>query len=628
MAIHYSLSLPEPHTHILEVQIRFDAAAGSLELVMPSWTPGSYLLREYARNVQDFAPSDASGGALPFRKIDKNTWRIDAAGAGEVTARYRVYANELSVRTSHLDASHGYVNGASVFMYVSDREDEEVRLTIERPQGWEVATSLRDSGSGDWVAEDYDELVDCPIEIGTQRVIEWEQEGIPHRYAFWGPTGGLDEDQLVADTRRVIDVCSKLFGGLPYDRYLFLVHVGPEGRGGLEHKTSTTLLVTQATLTGEGYESLISLVAHEFFHVWLGKRIRPAPLGPFDYTRENYTRNLWVVEGFTTYFTDRILLLAGLMSPERYLERLGDAIAKHQELPGRHHQSLEDSSFDTWIKFYRPDAHTPNSQVSYYQKGALVAMALDLEIRSKWRGERSLDGVMQELWRRHEESSGSGFAEEGEGGIQEVVEEVYGGSVGELFAAWVRGVDEIDFDGVLARAGLKLVEGTGADVRISQRGHPSASGGPGLPMTMEAGLRAEAAGPGAVQPAGATNYRNGPRIVPPSATETRMGLRLREETGGRVKVTNVLEGSPAHRAGVNVGDEILAIDGARVRLLSIAAKASGGGEGTKLELLLMRREEVLTLDVQLDAPVPRRARVVWAEETSQQDVGAEWLRLS
>ena len=237
MAIHYSLSLPEPHTHILEVQIRFDAAAGSLELVMPSWTPGSYLLREYARNVQDFAPSDASGGALPFRKIDKNTWRIDAAGAGEVTARYRVYANELSVRTSHLDASHGHVNGASVFMYVSDREDEEVRLTIERPQGWEVATSLRESGSGDWVAEDYDELVDCPIEIGTQRVIEWEQEGIPHRYAFWGPTGGLDEDQLVADTRRVIDVCSKLFGGLPYDRYLFLVHVGPAGRGGLEHQT-------------------------------------------------------------------------------------------------------------------------------------------------------------------------------------------------------------------------------------------------------------------------------------------------------------------------------------------------------------------------------------------------------
>jgi predicted metalloprotease with PDZ domain len=610
VAVEYTLSMPAPHTHLFDVQVRIPAAEHPLELVMPSWTPGSYLLREFPRNVQDFAAHDSAGLPLAHRKIDKNRWRVEDSGApGPVTVRYRVYANELSVRTSHLDASHGYVNGASVFMYARGLEGERATVRVEAPDEWRVATSLRELEDGSFAAENYDELVDCPMEIGPHRTLAWEQHGIPHRYVIWGP-GEVDEARLIADTRRIIEVCAGMFGGLPYDRYLLILHLAPEVRGGLEHATSTSLLVTSASVT-EDYESLIALVAHEFFHVWLAKRIRPVPLGPFDYTRENYTRNLWVVEGFTTYYTDRILLHAGLMTPARYLERLGDSIARLRAVPGRHHQTLEDSSFDAWIKFYRPDAHSPNSQVSYYHKGSLVALTLDLEIRRASGGERSLDDVLRLLWERSGQGE-RGFPEEGEGAIQDVVEEVHGGCLEDLFARYVRGTEEIDFEEHLGAAGLRLearVEG-GDALERGIRGEVGAGAGDGSPAPGRAEAGNEVAGPDAAR-------RLPPRITRPPVHESRLGMRL-VETGGRVRVAFVLEGTPAHHAGVNAGDELLAVDGVRLTVARLGQLLGGAEEGDLLRLLVMRRDRVVALELLVGEEVARQASLAPDLEASEE----------
>ncbi|HUE97472.1 MAG TPA: PDZ domain-containing protein [Longimicrobiaceae bacterium] len=578
--IEYHLSISEPHTHLVEVEVRIPAAEAEVELVMPSWTPGSYLLREFARNVQDFAVHDGSGLRLAWRKVDKNTWRVEA-GSGPMLARYRVYANELTVRTSHVDSTHAYLNGASVFMYVRGAEREGARLRIDAPAGWRIATSLHETDTGSFRAADYDELADSPIEIGRHRTIVWDQEGIPHRYAVWGGEE-IDEERLIADTRGIVEVCSEMFGGLPYDRYLFLLHVVPGGRGGLEHSTSSSLQVPPAWLSGAEYQSLLALVAHELFHVWLGKRIRPEPLGPFDYTAENYTRNLWVVEGFTTYYTDLILLRAGLITRPRYLERLGDSIARLHALPGRMHQTLEDSSFDAWIRFYRPDSHTPNAQISYYHKGALVALALDLEIRRATSGERSLDDVMRAVWESWR-ASGRGFPEARERGIRKVVAEIAGEGVANLLDRYVTTVEEIDFDTHLEAAGLALSATAATKPETPADGEPEGPTVAAVPPT---------------------------KIEPPGAHESRLGMRIREEADAAPKVTHVLAGLPAHAAGINAGDELVAVDGRKATVAEIGRLLQVKEEGDRLELLVSRRGRIVSVCLALEAPTLRRAHLI------------------
>lgn len=605
--------MPDPHTHLFEVEVRVVASGDSLELVMPSWTPGSYLLREFARHVQDFRAEADDGTALTWRKQDGSTWRIGTTAGREVRARYRVYANEPTVRTSHLDASHAYVNGASVFMFAQGREAESHELEVTAPGGWRVTTALPSAdetavndapeGAGDRPrfeldapvvlrARDFDELVDSPIELGAHRLIEWEQAGVPHAYAVWG-RGAVDEERLVADTRRIVDATRALFGGdLPYDRYLFILHLLPGGRGGLEHRASSSLQAGPDALRGgEPYESFLALVAHEFFHVWNAKRIRPDPLGPFDYTRENHTRNLWVVEGVTSYYQEVILRAAGLITAERFLERLALSISRLEVLPGRHHQSLEESSFDTWIRFYRPDEHTPNSQVSYYHKGALVALLLDLEIRRATGGERSLDDVMRVLWERFGRED-RGFPEALRPGIQRVVEEVAGESLEAFFAAYVQGTEELDFSRALAVVGVELERGGG--------GEEGRDGEPGARQ----GEAAEAA-----------------------VRESRLGIRAQEKDG-RLRIANVLAGSSGYDAGLNAGDEVVAIDGAQVGAgQPVAPLLEGKGE---VEVALLRRGELLRLQVPVGPEPPPPLRLTVAEEARgrAEEMLRSWLRLS
>lgn len=575
MAVRYRLSMPEPATHLFHVEMELDTVREAVRLVMPSWTPGSYLLREFPRHVQRFRAEDGAGQALSWTKTDKGSWRVEAPADGRLRVRYEVYANELTVRTSHLDASHGFVSPTGIFLYCDGRLGEPHLVSVDAPEGWRVATALRPGPTGDLAARDYDELADSPLEIGTHELAEWEVAGRTHRYAVWG-RGNHDLARLQADTTRILEAEHAFWGDVPYQDFTLIVHLSPGGAGGLEHRDSTVLLADRWAFRGRAYERFLGLVAHELFHLWNGKRLRPAALGPFDYTRENYTRDLWVVEGITTYYTELMLLRAGLISPARYMEKLGEAISRMQNTPGRLLQPLADASFDTWIKFYRPDANTPNSSISYYEKGALVALLLDLRIRAATAGARSLDDVMRRLWVEYG-ARDVGFPE---GAFEETAADVAGEDLSAFFDRCVRGTEELPYEEVFAAAGLAL----------------------------------ERAGPPTTRPGEA------PR------PELLGGMGLRAE-GGRVVVQHVLADTPAQRAGLNAGDELLALDGLRVSLESLAARLAERRPGERVELAVFRRDELLRLDLEVGEPpqrlVVRRRPGAGAEQAALLD---DWLR--
>ncbi|HEY6098522.1 MAG TPA: hypothetical protein VIW03_03775, partial [Anaeromyxobacter sp.] len=372
-----------------------------VELAFPVWTPGSYLVREYARHVEGLAAADGDGAALPVERLDKHRVRIRAGAARRAVLRYRVYANELTVRTAHLDGTHGYVNGAAVFPYVPGREGEPHVLEVVPPPGWRVSTAL-EGGPTTFRARDYDELADSPLEIGEHRIVRFTVLGRPHELAIWG-RGNLDEGRLAGDARAVVETFAALMGGLPYERYVFIVHLTDKRRGGLEHARSTTLNVARTSFfPREAYEETLGLLAHEFFHLWNVKRLRPAAFVPFDYAREQYTRLLWWFEGATSYYENVALARAGILEPKRWLKVLGQALTALERTPGARKMSVEEASFLAWVKHYRPDENSPNSAISYYLKGELVALALDLELRRRG---KSLDDVLRTLYARFAERS-------------------------------------------------------------------------------------------------------------------------------------------------------------------------------------------------------------------------------
>ncbi len=563
----YRLSMPAPHTHLFEVALQVEDVLAPVRLVLPSWTPGSYLLREFPRHVQSFAAEAGDGTPLPWAKLDKNRWEVEAPRDGVLQVRYTVYANELTVRTSHLDASHGYVNGASVFMYVEGHEHLPCSLEVSAPETWRVTTALPCTDAA-FRAADYHALIDSPLEIGTHAVLPFDAGGVSHRYAVWG-RGNLDPDRLVQDTQRIIDAVATFWGGLPYPHFTFLLHLLPGGQGGLEHRDSCSLQADRWAFRGREYEQFLSLVAHEHFHAWNGKRLYPAALGPLDYTRENYTRDLWVVEGLTTYYTDRMLRAAGVITPERYLERLGETINRLQALPGRHRQTLADSSFDTWIRFYRPDENTPSSQISYYQKGALVGLLLDLRIRGLTENRRSLDDAMRLLWHRFG-TRGVGYPE---GAVECAAEEVCAVPLGDFFDRYLRSTAELNYADEFAAVGLILTPRT------------------------EAG-------------------------------EVQLGVQVREEAG-RVRVTQVLADTPAARGGLNAGDELVALDGLRVNAKAVAARLAERTPGQQIQVTIFRRDELLTLNVTPEpaAACPLQLKRTPTPSAVQEATYRSWLYL-
>ncbi|MGC8490004.1 MAG: M61 family metallopeptidase, partial [Clostridia bacterium] len=452
MTITYEVDCTAPERQVYHVTLTLGELAPGLHvLTLPVWG-AAYEVRDFARHLFGLEVTDPSGVPMGVVKTAKNTWEFEAA-ASSATVTYHVYANELVVESSHLDATHAYWSGHTLFFIVDGVRDLPIDLFVRVPVGWHISTGLDPAGAepGHYRAPHYDHLVDCPVEAGTHPRYRFMVQGKRHEIAVWGH-GNEEPDRLVSDVRRIVETASSLFGGLPYKHYTFLVHL-TEGGGGVEHRNSTTCQTSPlAFKPWSRYKRTLNLFAHEFFHLWNVKRIRPAVLDRPDYNREVYTRLLWAMEGVTSYYAPLLLRRAGLYSVEDYTETLADAIKSLESKPGRRVMSAAHASFDTWMANYDQGPDVANRAISYYLKGSLVGFVLDMEIRRRTLNRRSLDDVLRLLYERYA-AHGVGFSE---GAYQAAAEDVAGGSLAAFFARYVEGVDELPVEAALSLVGLAL----------------------------------------------------------------------------------------------------------------------------------------------------------------------------
>ncbi|MGI8638416.1 MAG: M61 family metallopeptidase [Pyrinomonadaceae bacterium] len=554
--ISFTVSMSKPFTHLLEVEMRVQSASlpAQAEIKMPVWTPGSYLIREYARHIQDFAVKDAGGNTLDWRKINKNTWQIDTKGANEIVINYKVYANELTVRTNELNADHAFFTNAAVLMFPKDFLNAPSTLKVVPFGDWKIATGLPkvEGQTNTFRAENFDILYDSPFEVGNFLEVPFVVDGIPHRYVIEGE-GNYDTKKIAQDTAKIIEQAKAIFGELPYKDYTFILNL--RGGGGLEHLNSTALQWQKFGFKPESrYKAFLNLVAHEYFHLWNVKRIRPDALGPFDYEHENYTRNLWIAEGGTAYYESILLRRAGLISDKDVLDSKVAVIKALQNRPGRFETSLEDASFDAWIKYYRQDENSINNQISYYDKGELVNFLLDVEIRKDSSGAKSLDDVMRYLYNE--------FFKKGKNYMpadyQKTAEMMAGKSLDEFFRQYVRGTSEIDYDSILSGVGLKLVV-EGSDKKQAYLG----------------------------------------------ATLT--------ENDGKLTVTSLPSNTPAYQQGLNTADQIVAIDGNRASQSFLQSYLSERKPGDKVKLTVFRFDTLRELDITLGEQANQNYSIVPVE---------------
>ncbi|MEO8155344.1 MAG: PDZ domain-containing protein [Rhizobacter sp.] len=549
--ISYRVDITDAHAHLFRVTLTVPQPAAEQGLSLPVWIPGSYLIREFARHISGLQARQGSR-EVALQQIDKATWVAACKGKAALTLSYLVYAFDNSVRTAFLDANRGFFNGTSLFLRVHGREAEPQRVELRSlPKGWQVATALHAvktdaRGQGSYEAADYDELVDHPVEMGAFWRGEFKAAGVPHEFVVAGALPDFDGERLLADARRICEAEIAFWHGKKktfFKRYVFMLNAVDDGYGGLEHRASTALIAARRDLPqrgkselNDGYVTLMGLISHEYFHTWNVKRLRPAEFARYDYDRENYTELLWFFEGFTSYYDDLLLLRGGLIDDARYLKLLAKTLTGVLGLPGRKVQSVAQASFDAWVKYYRSDENTPNATISYYTKGSLVALAIDLTLRSEGRG--SLDDVMRLLWER---SSGGPISE---ADIAAALAEVGGRSYAKELKAWVHGVDDLPWRALLAKTGVVW----------SQQA--------------------------------------------PSVAQ-RLGLRASESALTGIKLNNVLRGGVAEAAGLSVGDEVIAVDGWRVRRLDDLPRLMVGKKAA--QVLVARDQRMLTLSLELPA---------------------------
>ena len=565
----YRIRIERPDDHVARVSVDIPChdGQGPLEVTLPAWCPGSYLIRDYARHVRDLRATGAGGAALSAIKRDKSTWTIDPGGASSVRVDYTIYGHELTVRTNHIDGTHAFLHGPATFLYPEALRKAPVTVELVAPRAWRLATplaggALGSPGRGPLTAASIDELFDAPIHLGHTEERRFDVGGVPFELAIWGerlPGGVFTVDHLVDDlTAIAVDHARRVDGGgglaLPFPRYTFLVMLSHEAYGGLEHRAGSANLYNPAALTTrKQYEGLLELLSHELFHAWNGKRIAPPALVDFDYSREAYTRCLWVMEGLTSHYDRFALRSAGRVTAKSFLDKVLDDWTRLLATPGRARQSLEDSSFDAWIKLYKPDESNLNTTVSYYLKGGLTALALDLEVRRRSGGDRSLDDALRLLWRRHG-ATGEPHPED----VRPLFEEATGLELGEFFARYITGTEDPPLGAELAHVGVEL--------------------------------RALA----------------DPATIADGATPVWLGATM-----SGLRVTGVPDGSPAACAGLAVGDELCAIDRFRVTGEGDArTQLATRRPGDTVELAVFRRGRLVLLAATLEAAPPTRHELV------------------
>jgi predicted metalloprotease with PDZ domain len=546
--IRYTLRFPAPHTHYIEVEAAIPTAGRpDVEVYMATWTPGSYLIREYERNVE--AVTAATGTrSLAVTKSTKNRWKIATGGAANVTLRYKVYSREMTVRNNWVEAGFAMMNGAPTFITLVERAARPHEVRIELPAAWKkVETALEPvSGSANtFRAPDFDTIVDSPIIAGNPVTREFTVDGKRHVVLFEGDPALIDADRVAADVQKIVNAAKNVMGSLPYPHYHFLSMV-TESSGALEHKNSYLGMTNRfATRTHRAYMGFLGTLAHEYFHNWNVKRLRPVELGPFDYENENYVKTLWVAEGFTDYYADILPKRAGIETKDEFLDGLSNQIEQVQTVPGRLVTPVNMASFDTWIKQYRPDENTANVSVNYYPKGAVIAFLLDAKIRKATNGARSLDTGMQ--WAMQRYSGDKGYTPEQ---FYAVMSEVAGTDLKGWFAKAAESTEELDYTEALEYYGLRF-----------------------RPVDMR----------------NARAYIGG-------------GTR---NDAGRLVISSVRRGTPGIEAGLNVDDEIIAIDDVRVRADGFAARLDQYKPGDKISVLVARRDRLMKIDVTL-GPEPGR----------------------
>jgi predicted metalloprotease with PDZ domain len=568
----YRISPHDPAAHLFEVRLTVaNPAPEGQVFAMPAWIPGSYMIRDYARNVVAVR-AESDGLDVPLTKLDKSSWRA-APVQKPLTLVAEIYAYDPSVRGAHLDETHAYFNGPCVFFAVSGQEDRPCELEILPPPGdtgrdWRVATSMRRKDAppyrfGTFEAGDYAELIDHPVEIGHLTIGEFEVTGIPHAIAIRGKMR-VDMGRLCHDLQTLCERHVALLG-VPdgFDRYLFLVHAPGSGYGGLEHRWSSSLVCARENLpargddtVGDAYRTFLGLASHEYFHSWNVKRMKPAAFTPYDLSAESYTELLWVFEGVTSYYDDLALVRSGLIDEKSYLELLGRTITRVLRGGGRLRQSVAESSFDAWTKFYKQDANAPNAIVSYYAKGSLIALTLDLKLRSETQGRVSLDDVMKACWKRWGDT-GEGMPEDG---FEAVAAEVSGLDLGDFFDASVRGTGELPLETLLATHGV--------DYKL--------------------------------RPASGSGDKGGQKPEDPKQRSVWLGATL-AETNGKSTFASVMNGGPAEMAGIAPGDAAVALDGLQLTAANADSHLKAYRDGDELELVVFRGDELLTTRIRLAA---------------------------
>jgi predicted metalloprotease with PDZ domain len=570
--ISYIVTFPEAQAHYAEVEMNITGLnQNSLDLKMPVWTPGSYLIREFSKNVESFSAMSRDK-MLVSAKTRKNCWHINTTGISSLTIKYKVYCFEISVRTSFVDASHGFLSTTGIFMYPDKMLHKPSTIHIVPYNGWtKVSTSLEEVNNDPFTrhAPNFDILFDSPIEVGNQDVFGFDAAGVKYEVAMVGG-GNYDKERLKKDMAKIVEQETAVYGENPNKYYVFIVHNHARGGGGLEHLSSTTLGASRDNYATEsGYQNFLSLVAHEHFHLWNVKRLRPIALGPFDYDNENYTTDLWIAEGFTAYYQNVILRHANLIPTDNYLNSVASVINVIENQPGAKVQALSESSYDSWIKAYRPNENSINTGISYYDKGAAVAMLLDLEIINSSNGKHSLDDVMKYMYNTYYKLKKRGYTD---AEFKQGLEKFAGENFDNFYKKYIHGLTPIDYNKYLGYAGYTLTD------ELAATNEPS------------------------------------------------LGINISNNNGKKI-VTSVLRGGAGWIDGINVNDELTAIDGTPIT--DIITMLNGKKPGDKISVTVNRDALPVTLQVTLlkNNRVKYKIDPLPNASPEQLEVRKKWLNL-